>query len=203
MRFTLPEHAPDTDTLLTSTEHEQRAMRLLNATETAPDLAPSDETRALRKAKAHLLACTREEKADFEDSAEREHALRHAFSPQRPPARIRVFHNAERTAMLGGYTAGHAVVEVYAYDEPDVTAETTDVELADRAFELFNVGDDPDFGEVDHRAREYRDRRNRSLSVGDVVAVDGRFHACAAAGWRPIAPPQQARITQPGTTPLH
>lgn len=108
---------------------------------------------------------------------------------------MRVFHTA------GGTDS--SVIEVYAYDEADVTVVTTDIAVAERAFRLFNVGDDPDFGLVDHRAREYRDRGNRSLSVGDIVAVDGRYYTCTASGWRPITPPPLVCTSQHGTTPLY
>ncbi len=50
-------------------------------------------------------------------------------------------------------------------------------------FELFNVGEDPAFGPPHPRGVDYRRCGNRSLSVGDVVAVDGRFYACASTGW--------------------
>ncbi len=105
--------------------------------------------------------------------------------------------------MVHGGSTPRAVVEVYAYDDPDVSPATTDHDLAERAFHLFNVGHDSDFGGPDHRALEYRDRGNRSLAVGDIVAIDGRFHACEPTGWEPIDPPRQVRSTQPGTTPLY
>ncbi|HEY0697395.1 MAG TPA: hypothetical protein VGD43_06255 [Micromonospora sp.] len=39
-------------------------------------------------------------------------------------------------------------------------------------YRLFNVGHDPQFGTPDPRAVVYRERGNRSLSVGDVVALN-------------------------------
>ena len=70
-------------------------------------------------------------------------------------------------------------------------------------FELFNVGEDPAFGPPHPRAVDYRRCGNRSLSVGDVVAVDGRFYACASTGWAALKdrPLIDQRRTH-GTTPL-
>ncbi len=44
------------------------------------------------------------------------------------------------------------------------------------AFEEFNVGSGP-------AAHEYRSRRLRSLSAGDVVTVDGEAWLCTSLGW--------------------
>ena len=62
-------------------------------------------------------------------------------------------------------------------------ASQSDDETLEQAFFAFNVGDDPLFGEPLAVAVEYRAKRNRSLSVGDVVAVDRRLYACASFGW--------------------
>ena len=51
---------------------------------------------------------------------------------------------------------------------------------------LLNVKEDPAFGPPDPRAVDYRLCRNRSLSVGDIVAVDGRFYACEPSGWQAL-----------------
>jgi hypothetical protein len=66
------------------------------------------------------------------------------------------------------------------------TIDWDDQRVLDRVFHLFNVGDDPDFGTPSPVAVSYRTRRNRSLSVGDVVMLDGRSYACAESGWEPI-----------------
>jgi len=125
--------------------------------------------------------------------------------PERIVTRVRVFHNNQaREAMLTGYEIGHTVTEVYTYDETDPAATADDLDVADRAFELFNIGDDPAYGTPDPRAVEYRDRKNRSLSVGDVLAIAGRFHACDFTGWREMG--KQPTIRQQperGTTPLY
>jgi hypothetical protein len=119
----------------------------------------------------------------------------------RRPVGIRVFHNLSDRAMLSGYL-GQPAVEVLTYHEPP-TARTCDVDLVESAFQLCNVGDDPEFGDPDQRAIRYRNRGNRSLSIGDIVAVDGRFYACQRIGWRRITEPKQLHERRHGTTPLH
>ena len=66
------------------------------------------------------------------------------------------------------------------------------------------MDEDPAFGPPDPRAVDYRLCRNRSLSVGDIVAVDGRFYACEPSGWQALqhAPRIDQRTTH-GTTPLY
>jgi hypothetical protein len=106
---------------------------------------------------------------------------------ERTTARVRVFlNNAFGGSFLRGYQAGNTVTEVFAYDETNLDAETDDLVLAERAFELLNIGDDPSFGAPDQRAVDYRCRGNRSLSVGDVIAIDDRFWSCDSFGWREL-----------------
>lgn len=116
---------------------------------------------------------------------------------------IQVFHNVTKDAhgrhvgMLDGYRAGHDLALVYEYTVPDDKSARFLLDgrtYAEDAFHLFNVGDDPAYGTPDPRAVEYRAKRLRSLSVGDVVVVGERAYACAALGWDPIAgPPARAQ----------
>lgn len=109
------------------------------------------------------------------------------------PVRVRILHNVAKDELgrslgwMDGWHADHAMVEVFAYDSyvcPDVEAAYREAELA---FRLFNVGDDPTFGEPSPIALEYRALRLRSLSVGDVVVVgDLAALACASMGWERI-----------------
>lgn len=94
----------------------------------------------------------------------------------------------DRRAGYDGYQPGQPLMRVARYTVEDHDSTPSPV-LADQAFRLFNVGDDPEFGVPDPRAVEYRKRGNRSLSKGDVVQVDTRWWACSSRGWLPIEPP--------------
>lgn len=114
--------------------------------------------------------------------------------------KIAVFHNISRDAGFGlncvffrkdpgGYVkeiqaASHELVKVFEFDMNDLmfTDESRYlgcIEIADRVYRAFNVGDDPTFTKVGSRehtlALAYRARKLRSLSKGDVVA----FHTDA------------------------
>lgn len=125
-------------------------------------------------------------------------------APAGTPVWVRVFHNNHaRGAFLTGYVPGLTVTEVFTYTTSP-KAGTSDHEVAEEAFELFNIGDDPEFGTPDRRAVDYRARGNRSLSVGDVLAIDGRFFSCDSNGWHALTvPPPIDQVTAPGTTPLY
>lgn len=129
---------------------------------------------------------------------------------------IRVFHNNNpRDGMFVGfqpvpYLAGdtvvpaHTVTAVFSY-----TALPDDPQPVPFAYDLFNIGDDPAFvNPPDPRAVQYRDRANRSLSVGDVVAVHddergSRWYACAHARFDVLdQAPLIENAEQDGTTPI-
>ena len=115
---------------------------------------------------------------------------------------VRVFHNNHTPeSFLRGFTPGQTVTEVAAFTL--APHRKSDLVVADKVFWLFNIGDDPAFGTPDPAAVNYRARGNRSLSVGDVVAVDGRFHSCDPSGWTVLAtPPTIDPHAVPGTAPL-
>jgi len=109
-------------------------------------------------------------------------------------ARIEIFHNIARDASFGlntGFTGEgkrcaaapeemHELVLVFTY-EADWTDDRASVgPLLDQAFMSFNVGSD-------ELAALYRARRLRSLSVGDVVRIDGDAYACESVGWEPAS----------------
>lgn len=100
-----------------------------------------------------------------------------------------------------GYRPGHPLVPVYQY-ECTTAGEPEDV--ANDAFRVFNVGDDPAFGKPDPGAQRYRALGNRSLSKGDVVQVGQTWLACASRGWDRVSAPEWiARSAQThGTAPL-
>jgi hypothetical protein len=112
--------------------------------------------------------------------------------------RIRIFHaNDPRDARFERPTS---VTEVFAYEASD---HVSSADALDQAFFRFNVGHDPAYGEPDRHAVTYHKRRNRSLSTGDVVAVDDMFFLCSSGGgWTEIAEPRIENITSDGTTPI-
>lgn len=124
---------------------------------------------------------------------------------------VTVWHNlatdnvGRSVSMMEGYKAGHPLVPVSQYAGE---AAKTDETLLSEAWHRFNVGDDPSFGTPCPIAVEYRTRRNRSLSVGDVVQIRDdqgtRWYACASFSWDAIEPPKwfARRASTFGTTPL-
>ncbi|WP_215544992.1 hypothetical protein [Amycolatopsis sp. CA-230715] len=139
------------------------------------------------------------------DRAELEQDRVDLLTPVTPSARtvrVRVFHNTSHAVMADGYVVTDTFVEVYTYDEPAVDPDISDIQIAERMFYLFNVGDDPSHGEPDVHAIEYRSQGNRSLSKGDAIAIDGRFWVCDSAGWTLISTPRFTASGQHGSTPL-
>lgn len=112
-------------------------------------------------------------------------------------AKIEVFHNVNRDASFGLNTVfdvtmfpegdgkrlaetpdeRHELVKVFEYEEPTGATYDSTV-LLEAAFYTFNVGSD-------ERAAQYRERCLRSLSVGDVVKIDGSAYSCESVGWDP------------------
>ena len=76
----------------------------------------------------------------------------------------------------------------------DRTPSASDISILERMYHLLNVGDDPDFGTPHPVAVAYRERQNRSLSVGDIVAIDNRWYTCASFGWQALRPSADGSI---------
>ena len=120
--------------------------------------------------------------------------------------KVTVYHNValdgagRHLGILDGYQAEHPVTPVFATDLPDAD----DITACDQLYRLLNVGEDPSLGDPDPRAVAYRQRGNRSMSIGDLVCIDGRFYACTEDGWQSFATePTVVRQTQAhGSTPL-
>ena len=86
-----------------------------------------------------------------------------------------------------------AVVNIYhgAFRDEDVNKQVfsytdytnLDSQILDRSFEMFNAP--PEFLKEgdDVIAVQYRNEKLRSLSVGDVVEIDGVRHQCLSIGW--------------------
>lgn len=123
---------------------------------------------------------------------------------------VTIWHNVARDGfdrplgMLDGFSPEHSFTPVarYTVDAGDAMV------LAGEAFQTFNVGDDPDFnaGFEPYRvelATAYRASKNRSLSVGDVIQVNGAWLACERIGWKRIdSPVNLVWRTVHGSTPL-
>lgn len=116
---------------------------------------------------------------------------------------VQAFHNLASSFL--GYHPGARVVRVFAADQPttgDVAA------VCDSVFMLLNIGDDPQYGPPDPRAVEYRARGNRSLSIGDVIALscgpdaDPDYYAISSAGFLPVQTPNIVTVAGHCTTPL-
>lgn len=94
--------------------------------------------------------------------------------------------------MLDGYQPEHPLTLVARLKvSGSVLKDQADEYPAlEEIFRLLNVGDDPDYGEPDPQAQAYRLWGNRSLSVGDVVKLQGgRWFAVARIGWVTIPEP--------------
>ena len=114
--------------------------------------------------------------------------------------KIDVYHNMD--SKFGAYTPFDKLVHVATLNR-----ECKDDEALAWTFHTLNVGDDPSFTtdeDTRSQARAYRARGNRSLSVGDVVVIDGMAYACARFGWDAVSlrPEQVSNVGDYGTTPL-
>lgn len=78
---------------------------------------------------------------------------------------------ALRDQMFLPYKAGDTMFLAITYQ-----SGADDMVICNHAFERFNIGSDP-------IAQEYRRHGFRSLSVGDVVAIDDRAYSCDSFGW--------------------
>jgi hypothetical protein len=105
---------------------------------------------------------------------------------------VTIFHNVSRDAGfglnrvfladphpgVGAEVRSHELVRVFTYD---IDPPVFDVDAAlNQAFETFNIG-------TNELAAQYRARRLRSLSVGDVVQVRSDFYACDSVGWSKVS----------------
>lgn len=100
--------------------------------------------------------------------------------------KVRVLHNVERdentrfVGMRNGYQPGHDMLEVFVYDVDAVDYHP------EHAYEIFNQDVEWLDGADRELARAYRGKQLRSLSVGDVVVVDGVAHAVDRDGWQQV-----------------
>ena len=87
------------------------------------------------------------------------------------PAEVNIYHGAFRDEDINK--------RVFSY----IDYTNLDSQILDRAFEMFNAP--PEFLRDKDViiANLYRDEHLRSLSVGDVVEIDGVRHQCLGIGW--------------------
>lgn len=108
--------------------------------------------------------------------------------------RVTIYHNISDENWFG-WKPGHPLVKVFTYDVPDI-ARTDDV--LNEAWYMFNVGDP-----AAQPVADYRARRLRSLSVGDVIQLavgDGNWFTVASVGFNrilPTADPAEVTVLAP------
>ncbi len=92
--------------------------------------------------------------------------------------------NPNGRTYFDGYQAGDEMRQVFAYDD-EVHVDYPEARC-DRAFHLFNAP--PDFlVPADQAIAEaFHARRLPSLSIGDVVVVEGGAYACTRDGWEQV-----------------
>lgn len=84
------------------------------------------------------------------------------------------------SGMINGYQNGDEVTPVFAYAGKQ---DYTPAMLAEDAFRLFNAPPEYLTGDDAKTMYRYRGNKLRSLSVGDVVSVDGELFAVASLGF--------------------
>ncbi|MDN5757920.1 MAG: hypothetical protein L0H59_05220 [Tomitella sp.] len=110
-----------------------------------------------------------------------------------------IFHNAavdDEGRQLGvfGYQPGQPMALVFRAGLPD---SLTGAKALESLFEEFNIGDDRPAGGA------YRTVYGlRSLSVGDIVELDGTYYACGSCGWSQQPEPLVAVRSHPRVWPL-
>lgn len=99
---------------------------------------------------------------------------------------VKVLLNATSRFMGYGWNAEHggepdSLYQAISFDSPPPSCGSMK-RLLDIIWEQLNI-DVPQT----NWAIEYRRRRNRSLSVGDVVVLGEQAWACESVGWRPVS----------------
>lgn len=122
---------------------------------------------------------------------------------------LQVFHNvsSDRMRFFEGYKPEDPLTHVFDLVVVGADLDQGVHKVLDYAFYVLNIGHDSDRITVEDKAQAiaYRERKNRSLSVGDVIIIDGVAYACAALGWDQVTVhPHQviADYAEHGTTSL-
>ena len=117
---------------------------------------------------------------------------------------VSIWHNVTRDSEgrhtgFGGFTPGDQMVKVFTYDTPAEGRSPADI--AEDAFAAFN--DAPRSDQAAALARQYRQRRLRSLSVGDMVVVGETALTVAPAGFASLRGTfTPVRVHEHGTHPI-
>lgn len=110
------------------------------------------------------------------------------FVRHRAPAlvdrHVRVFLNQSRVA-FAGYQPGAPLVLAYTFALSTPCA-VSEPQILDSVFAMFNGH--PLRTEDDAHTRAWYDSGLRSLSVGDVIALDDRSYGCETVGWQLLEP---------------
>lgn len=127
-----------------------------------------------------------------------------ALAPLDPTDRIVIVYlNVARdglgrpTAMRNGYRAGDPLRRCFRLPLAGAELDMPPEAIAEKVFHLLNVGDDPSMGVPDERAIAFRMACMRSLSVGDVLEIEGEYLAVASCGFATIAAPDRESIAMP------
>ncbi len=122
--------------------------------------------------------------------------------------RVIVYHNVARDdaghhAGFDGYQPGHPLVPVFTYDTELLDGGLPELlRVAEAAFEAFNADPEMLAGRQRELAASYRDRRLRSLSIGDIVQTGATALACDPVGFREVEGDLNVvRSDEPGTHP--
>ena len=99
--------------------------------------------------------------------------------------KVTILHNTDRDASFGlnarlepgkqiTQPRSHQLVRVFQFEQPEDYLQ----HVLEDVYWRLNVGEDPDFGEPDQIALDYRALRLRSLSIGDVVQIEDGSDLC-------------------------
>lgn len=114
--------------------------------------------------------------------------------------KLHILHNVrtDRMYFLEGYKDDDPLTLVYKLTIPEHVKERASQQdttegavqvMCEYAYMTLNIGHE-DFAQITDEGRAeaiaYRERKNRSLSMGDVICLDGAFFACARIGWEQV-----------------
>lgn len=68
----------------------------------------------------------------------------------------------------------------------DISLEETDIEILERIFQFLNLFEESSDTAIpkEYTVFNFCFHVDRSMSIGDVVEIDGKFYACNPTGWK-------------------